>query len=267
MSVVAASENLERQAFLGWQQAAQQHVDNTGWKIEAIGDALCSVSSRDPNILVNRVFGLGSRVTPTREQLVRIRELYAESGISRFFLHVVPDDLGPGGTDVLIEAGYKRYRGWMKFTRGRAAASEVTSELAIRRIDAEFADEFARVAGNAFDFEASFQPAIAALAHDPNWHLYMSFDGDRPAGTGGLYVRDDAGYLDFGATDPEFRRRGSQTAILNRRIRDALDAGCTSITTMTGEAVPGDEQHSYKNITRAGFEPAYLRENWVPETN
>ena len=47
-------------------------------------------------------------------------------------------------------------------------------------------------------------------------------------------------------------------------IRAALDAGCTSLVTMTGESVPGDEQHSYRNIERAGFEEAYLRENWIP---
>jgi hypothetical protein len=34
---------------------------------------------------------------------------------------------------------------------------------------------------------------------------------------------------------------------------------------MTGEAVPGDPQHSYGNIVKAGFAEAYLRENWVPE--
>jgi hypothetical protein len=33
---------------------------------------------------------------------------------------------------------------------------------------------------------------------------------------------------------------------------------------MTGEAVPGDKQHSYRNIQKAGFKEAYLRENWIP---
>ena len=77
-------------------------------------------------------------------------------------------------------------------------------------------------------------------------------------------MKDGIGYLDFGATHPDFRRRGGQTGILNTRITAALDAGCTSIVTMTGEAVPGDAQHSYSNIQRAGFEEAYLRENWIP---
>ena len=108
------------------------------------------------------------------------------------------------------------------------------------------------------------EPAIAALANDHNWHLYMGFAGDTPACTGGLYMKDGVGYLDFGATHPDFRRRGGQTSLLNTRIRAALDAGCSSIVTMTGEAVPGDEQHSYRNIQRAGFKEAYLRENWIP---
>jgi GNAT superfamily N-acetyltransferase len=92
----------------------------------------------------------------------------------------------------------------------------------------------------------------------------MSFEGNRPAGTGGVYVRGDSAYLDWGATHPDFRRRGSQTAILNARVQFAFSMGCKMVVTMTGEAVPGDPQHSYSNILKTGFTEAYLRENWVP---
>ncbi len=34
--------------------------------------------------------------------------------------------------------------------------------------------------------------------------------------------------------------------------------------TTTGEEVEGDPQHSYKNIVRAGFREAYVRENFAP---
>ena len=34
--------------------------------------------------------------------------------------------------------------------------------------------------------------------------------------------------------------------------------------TETGEAVEGDPQHSYHNFERAGFQAAYLRDNFVP---
>ncbi len=153
----------------------------------------------------------------------------------------------------------------MKFSRGPGAVRPVTTDLSIRRVGAEHANDFASIVGDAFDFDPAFQPAIAALAHDPGWQLYMSFDGDTPAGTGALYMQDGIAYLDFGATHPDFRRRGAQSGILSVRIEAALAAGCRSIMTMTGEAVPGDEQHSYRNIEKAGFAAAYLRENWIPE--
>lgn len=84
------------------------------------------------------------------------------------------------------------------------------------------------------------------------------------SGTGGLYIENGIGYLDFGSTHPDFRRRGGQAGLLSARLRDAFDAGCTTVVTMTGEALPGEEQHSYRNIQRAGFREAYLRENWIP---
>ena len=56
----------------------------------------------------------------------------------------------------------------------------------------------------------------------------------------------------------------SQGAIMSARIQAAIDAGCTRIFTETGEAVPGDPQHSYRNIERYGFVAGDLRENWRP---
>jgi GNAT superfamily N-acetyltransferase len=258
-------ETIEHQAFEAWFRAAMA-VDsgNFRWTRFRQGDALCYGSATEPSILINRVLKLGSEYKPTLEQLVDIRTIYANAGISRFFLHVVAEKLGPDYGALLKEAGYEKYRGWMKFERGTGEVDPVTTDLSICRIGPERATDFVSIVSNAFDFRPGFKPAIAALFNDPNWHLYMSFNGEQPAGTGGLYMKDGVAYLDFGATHPDFRRRGGQTGVLNTRIQAALDAGCSSIVTMTGEAVPGDEQHSYSNIQRAGFEEAYLRENWIP---
>ena len=92
----------------------------------------------------------------------------------------------------------------------------------------------------------------------------MSFAGDTPAGTGALFVQGQHAWSDFGATAPEFRRRGSQGAVLARRIDHAVGLGCNRIFTCTGEDVAGDPQHSYRNILRLGFEPTYVRENYAP---
>jgi len=260
------TETIELQALQGWYEAASRlNLTGIEWTLEQIGDALCSVSSTEPGILVNRVLGLGSQTTPTHEQLVAIRQLYQSAGISRFFLHVMPQIMNPDMAKLLIDSGYQRHRGWMKFTRASGVADPVTTDLDVRQIGPDDATDFAAIAGPAFDISPPFQAAIAALANDPNWHLFMSFDGQRPAGTGAVYINGHAAYTDWGATHPDFRQRGSQTAVLNARIQKALDADCTTIVTMTGEAVPGDPQHSYSNILKRGFTEAYLRENWIPE--
>jgi len=259
-------EKIELQASRGWYEAVSAaRLPDYDWRLVEIGDALCSVSSTEQSIMINRVLGLGSKAAPTLEQLTAIRELYREAGVSRFFLHVVPDFLGPDRKELLTAAGFRRHRGWMKFTRGPGEVREPRTDLTVRPIGPEEAADFASIVAPAFDMSPACEPALATLIDDPHWHLYMSFAGERPAGTGALYMRNGIGYLDWASTHPDFRRRGGQTAILSARLHHAFDAGCNTIVTMTGEAVPEDPQHSYSNILRAGFSEAYLRENWVPE--
>jgi GNAT superfamily N-acetyltransferase len=265
MADIAAAEAVEQAGFVAWFEAASRLASKDfDWSMQPVGDALCSVSSTEPSILVNRVLGLGLRSAPDHDELLRIRKLYAAAGITRFFLHVIPELLGPDGAALLEAAGYRKYRGWMKFTRGAGDIGPVDTDLSIRRIGPGHGMDFATIAGNAFDLAPAFRPAVAALADAPGWHLYMSFHGQTPAGTGAFYLGDRIATVDFGATHPDFRRRGSQTGLLNTRIREALGAGADAVMTMTGEAVPGDAQQSYRNIEKAGFAACYLRENWIP---
>jgi len=47
------------------------------------------------------------------------------------------------------------------------------------------------------------------------------------------------------------------------RIREAVAAGCTAISTETGERVIDRPGASYSNIVRHGFREAYVRPNLV----
>ena len=104
----------------------------------------------------------------------------------------------------------------------------------------------------------------AGLANDDRWYLFVSYEGDTPAGAGSLFIDGNVGWLEWGATDPNFRRRGSQAAIMAARLSLAAEQGCDYVFTETGEAVEGDPQHSYKNILKAGFEESVLRLNYAP---
>ena len=47
-------------------------------------------------------------------------------------------------------------------------------------------------------------------------------------------------------------------------LQRAFELGCEQVFTCTGVSVPGDPQHSYNNILRAGFHETYVRANYAP---
>ena len=160
--------------------------------------------------------------------------------------------------------GLEQARGWQKFTRDRAPVPDRTTALKVREVDRSHGDAFGRIVAAAFDLGDEAAPWLAELPGREGWHIFMSFENGEAAGTGALFVQGRSAWLDYGATRPEFRRRGSQGAILAARLRLALDLGCERMFTCTGVAASGDPQHSYGNILKLGFRKAYVRENYSP---
>lgn len=155
-------------------------------------------------------------------------------------------------------------RGWQKFSRGRESVPEPKTDLSIRKIGEDDAAASASILSDAFELGDAVRPWLQLLPTRERWHIFMAFDGDTPAGTGALYIDGDTAWTDFGATSPAFRRRGCQSSLLRHRLQYALDHGCKQIFTCTGEEVPGDPQHSYSNILKAGFKEEYVRFNLAP---
>ncbi len=72
-----------------------------------------------------------------------------------------------------------------------------------------------------------------------------------------------AGWLGVAATRIEYRGRGAQSALLAARIDRARQIGLELVVTETGAPEHGEPGPSYRNILRAGFEPAYVRPNYT----
>lgn len=261
------AEDIERHAQMAFYNAADAGLRaRLGLQAVEIGGALVSIAATAPPsaIVVNRTTGLGMDGEADAEAVRRIVALYRDAGVARYFVHLHPDARPAALRGWLRESGLEKARGWMKFTRGRDAPPPAQTDLTIRRAEPANAPAFGRILADTFDLGPELAAWVSCLIGAQGWHIYMSFDGDKPAGTGGLFVRDGVGYCDWGSTVAEFRRRGGQTALLRRRIADAIDMGCRLLVTETGEAVPGDPQHSYKNILRMGFKEAFVRENYAP---
>ncbi len=262
-----ASEHIERAALEDLHAAIPAPLAQAlGVRSLRIGSAFVSLASALPPsaIVINRAIGLGLAEPAGAAAVRELVAAYADAQVAEYFIHVHPDAAPSDLRAMLQAAGLVKTRGWQKFERGPQPVRPATTDLRIVPVGREHGEAFARIVCDAFDLGAVAEPWLAEIPGRPDWHAFMSFEGDTPAGTGAVFVRDDLAWLDFGATAPQFRRRGSQAALMTRRLQHALELGCRAIFTCTGEDVPGDPQHSYRNMLKAGFHETYLRENYTP---
>lgn len=184
-------------------------------------------------------------------------------GSKKFLIQIPP---GPEADHLMIrcrDAGLVPFRrSWTKFRRGTAPAPTPPTSLRITLASAAEGEAFGQVACAGFGMPPFLSGWLGALCGRETWRCYIAWDGATAVGVGALFLHDGAGWLGIGATRPEARGQGSQSAILARRVADALAAGCDLLMTETGSAVSGEPQTSFQNILKAGFEIAYERENF-----
>ena len=266
MRIRPAAEEIEQLALGDLHRAATPELRaELGIVGENIGGVFVSLAPALPSsaIVINRTIGLGLTSATSNQAIGEIVDRYREAGVKRYFIHrhpdAKPDDIGLW----LQGSGLEKARGWQKFARGREPVAS-TADRNICEIGTPQGADSATILSDAFDLGDVSRPWLAQLPGQDKWHVFVEYDGDAPMATGSIYIDGDTAWTDFGATAPDYRRKGCQLALLNHRIEFALDHGCQQIFTCTGEDVPGDPQHSYSNILRAGFKETYVRENFAP---
>jgi hypothetical protein len=224
--------------------------------------ACWAVRAMSGDRVFNRAMGLGRDRSTIAAELDDAARFYAEAGV-RYTVSVAPSSTAGELAEQLLARGFTADYAWMKFRRGVEPPDVPETDLRIERVGREHAAAFGRVVTAAFELPFAFESWTAALVGRPGWQCFVGFDGNVPAAAGALYVAGESGWLGFGATAPEFRRRGGQSAMFAARIEAASEAGCSFVVTETGERVEGRPSSSYRNILRAGFEEAYLRPNYL----
>jgi GNAT superfamily N-acetyltransferase len=244
--------------------AAAEGLPDLGLRQQVIGGALISAATGDHHFLINRVIGLGVNEPATVETIRAFKGIFEETQSRRYFVHVHGDSQPADLKTLLTDEGLVAHRRWMTFVQNGTPPPSSGSDLEVRQIGNNQGEDFGRIVAACFDFADVTVAALARLPDRPHWSIFMGFADGQPAAAGALFIKDGVGWCDFGATSKDFRRRGGQRAMLGARIEAAMDMGCDLIATETGEAIEGDAQHSYHNIQWAGFEEAYLRDNFVP---
>jgi GNAT superfamily N-acetyltransferase len=216
--------------------------------IREAGTAIALRVSGAPLVELNRIVGLS-----TLEELEALESHYEGE---RVVVSLDPE----AGLDRLLQA--RRYREgypWQKFRRG---IDPYEAQTELRIAEARRPGEFGPVAAEAFGAPPPFASWLDALVARPGWHVFVAFDGDRPVGGGALFATGTTGWFGIAGTLPQARGRGSQGAIFAARIERARELGLELLVTETGVPRDGRPGPSYRNMLRAGFEPAYVRPNY-----
>ncbi len=107
---------------------------------------------------------------------------------------------------------------------------------------------------------AAPQRATMAIEHrSPRLRRYLAYVDGQPAAAAALYTTPRAAYFAGAATVPAMRNQGCQSALIQRRLRDAA-AGQVVVTTAFGSP-------SQANLQRLGFTIAHTRTLWRPLTH
>jgi len=260
----AQVENIEFEAQIDLYRAAPHDVRATyAVDMSRVGPATCLGSRNlEPTAILRRAVGVGVARPISAHELDDV-VVHMSARALRYALPVAPH-AQPSTLRAWPERrAFTRGYAWMKFRRATNGMPRASSALEIRVVGRELGGEFGQTVAEGFGLPPPTANWIGALPGRASWVCVMAFDGNTPVAAGAAYVSGDYAWLGFGATLTTHRRRGAQTALLERRLREAASRGARVAVTETGELLPDKPSNSYRNILRAGFEEVYLRQNYM----
>lgn len=234
-----------------------------GLVLPVAGGFACFADDGSP---MNKVIGLGFAGVPDTAVLSDIEDVFAGCGTP---VQVELSNLADPDIAALLSARGYQLVGFENVL-GRSLNAQIedsgSAGIEIRPIaDGEFdswmdvvVQGFAHPDGVGVPSHEEFPHDIITRAmrdiHQAGAVSYLALCAGVVAGGGSMRLADGVAQLTGAATDPGFRRRGVQTALLTTRLSDAANAGCDIAVVTTA---PGST--SQKNVQNKGFQLLYTR--------
>ncbi|SDL47050.1 hypothetical protein SAMN05421874_12239 [Nonomuraea maritima] len=266
------AEQTEIKAYVDFLAGAPAPVrESLGIDSQDVGSALALVMREEPSGFFNRAGGFGAGEEITADVLEQIRDFYRKQGVPRAAFMIAPDLLPPDWASTAAQLNLTQAHGYVKLGRDIETVLSVANGIAaldpgLRAglIEPYQAKEWATVMMSTFGFEKAdmIDMAVSSVGK-PNWRHYAVWNGDRIVAVGAVFLNGECANMFGGATLPESRGRGAQSALLAIRARAAEAAGCRWVVAETGAEGPGEHNTSLHNMLRAGFQPLYERATWV----
>lgn len=219
--------------------------------------------------LFNRVVSLGVGELADDAELDRVLDWFAGHHQSRFWVEVTPVARPANLRELLaarglVDSGIRQAKTWR-----RPVLVPVDPAIEVEELTMADRDGFAAVNMAAWEVPPVLTPWFGAtVGVDGFRHFGVRDEAGRVVATGTMFVRDGVAWLGYGATHPEFRGRGYQTALLAHRVSQAAKMGCEIAHSETRQdaSTPDDPNPSLHNMLRTGFEILYDKEIWAPAT-
>lgn len=236
-------------------------VAATGLEVRRVGGAICVVAPGIPSNEFNRAVGLGVEGPATPDDVGAILDFYRSRRVGRAWVQVMEGAAPAAIGDWLRDAGAKPDGShWQIFDRAHDVPAARSGPTVIE-VDSRNAGIAAEVFRVGYGLPPAFDSWNAALVGQPGRRVYLAYDGPRPIAAAFLYQKGRRALLAGAATLPDARGRGGQTALIQRRLRDAAAAGARIVQSHTWVPRQGERNPSLDNMLASGFRPLHLRVN------
>ena len=229
-----------------------------GASVQAFDQAIALKYLAGGPIHSNQVFGLGADTLGADDlgPLDAILRFYREDGL-RCDLQFDGHSIEPDAASRLAEKGLLVTRVVSTQFGVPAPAPPLPPGVTVRRVVGEALEDCFQLFMDVFEVPPEEREEILLTERvensQPGTRLYIASVDGTPAAAAALDIRDGVGHLTAGATLPQFRRRGCQKALIERRLADAHKEGCDLAL---GNAAP--YSGSRHNMERAGMRTAVL---------
>ena len=211
------------------------------------------------NSPITQAVGLGLDGPVSDEEFERLEEFYGK------LKETVRIEACPLADPTFIEQLAKRGYRVTEFSNAMAKCLNPADKwpdppagMTIERIGGDQIDLWTLTVSQGFaeNFPVSQQviDVMRMFASGPRAECYLARVDGKIAGGGTLAIHDGVAGLFGSSTLPEARNRGVQTALLQRRLARAAQAGCDLAVSLAQLA-----STSQRNITRQGFRTLYTR--------
>ena len=215
-----------------------------------------------PGSAVTQTFGLGLFDPIGAPEMETIERFFRDRGAE--VMHEVSPIAPPEILALLVERGYRPFELSSVLFRPLGSADLGTasgSPIRARRVEpgeeALYADTSAEGWSEATELAAFIRGYAALTARARGTHCFIAELDGTAIGAGAVAIHGGVALLAGASTIPRWRERGGQRALLEARLRFAVEQGA-DLAMMA--AAPGGG--SQRNAERRGFRIAYTRTKW-----